>query len=75
MSHIEPSFDWLRPTLYAPQHLLSKSFWEPAEKAFDMLTSRLEVNVSLEGLSFDISILSAFKQTQEEKALHKEKQK
>ena len=40
-----------------------------------MLTSRLEVNVSLEGLSFDISILSAFKQTQEEKALHKEKQK
>jgi len=40
-----------------------------------MLTSRLEVNVSLEGLSFDISILGAFKQTQEEKALHKEKQK
>ena len=40
-----------------------------------MMTSPLEANVSLEGLSFDISILSAFKQTQKEKALHKEKQK
>ena len=40
-----------------------------------MMTSPLKANVSLEGLSFDISILSAFKQTQKEKALHKEKQK